>query len=115
MSQRANQVAEELRKIITTILLEDLNDQRIGFVTVTAVKVTDDLRFGKILYSVLGDEEQKGSTKEALEDNLSYIKKLAVERLDMRNAINIKFEVDPSIEENFKIDQILKKIKKKEE
>ena len=48
MKQRASQVAEELRKIISMILLDDLNDPRMGFVTVTQLEVTDDLKYGQI-------------------------------------------------------------------
>ena len=114
MSQRSNQVAEELRKIISMILLEDLNDPRMGFITVTRIDLTDDLRFAKIFYSVLGDEEQKKSTEEVLANNLNFIKKLAIERINMRYGMEIRFEMDPSIEQSFKIDSILKKIKKDE-
>lgn len=114
MKQRASQVAEELRKIISMILLDDLNDPRMGFVTVTHIEVTDDLKHGRIFYSVLGSEEQKKSTQEALEENLSYIKRLAVEGINLKFAMDIKFEEDKSIDYSFKIDNILKKIKKKE-
>ena len=114
MKQRANQVAEELRKIISMILLDDLNDPRMGFVTVTHIEVTDDLKYGRVFYSVLGNEEQKKSTQEALEENLSYIKRLAVERINLKFAMDIKFEEDKSIDYSFKIDNIIKKINKKE-
>lgn len=114
MSQRSDQVAEELRKIISMIFLEDLNDARLGFVTITRIELTDDLRFAKIFYSVLGNEEQKLATEEAVNDNASFIKKLAIERINMRYAMEMRFERDKSIEHSFQIDQILKKIKEKE-
>ena len=116
MGQRASRVAEELRKVIAEILLEELSgDPRLGFLTVTKIEVADDLRFGKIFYSVLGTEEQKQSTAEALTDELSFIRRLVAERLNMKFAMDIRFELDPSIEHSFHIDSILKKIKKKEE
>jgi ribosome-binding factor A len=111
MGQRANRVAEELRKVVTQILLEDLSDPRLGFLTVTKVQVTDDLRQGKVYYSVLGSQEQKNATSEALEEELGFIRRLVAERLNMKFAIEVRFELDPSIEHSFKIDQILKKIK----
>jgi ribosome-binding factor A len=114
MSQRSSRVAEELRKVITQILMEDLSDPRLGFITVTRIEVTDDLRFGKIHYSVLGSEEQKNSTVDALQDNLGLIRRLAAERINMKFAMDIRFELDESIEHSFKIDQILKKIKDEE-
>ncbi len=115
MSQRADQVAEELRKIISMILIDDLNDPRMGFVTIMRVEMTDDLRFAKVFYSVLGDEEKIASTEEAIAENLSFIKRMAVERINMKYATEIRFERDSSIEHSFKIDAILKKIKTDEE
>ncbi len=114
MSQRSNQVAEELRKIVSMILLEDVNDPRMGFITITRIELTADLRFARIFYSVLGDEKQKLSTKEALDENMRFIKKLTVQRINMKYAMTIKFELDKSIEHSFHIDDILKKIKKEE-
>ena len=114
MSQRSNQVAEELRKIVSMILLEDLNDPRMGFITITRIELTDDLRFARIFYSVLGDNAQKEGTREALEENMSFIRRLAVEKINMKYAMDIKFEVDKSIEHSFHIDELLKKIKKTE-
>lgn len=114
MSQRAQQVAEELRKIVSMILLEDLSDPRMGFVTITHIDITDDLRYARIYYSVLGSDAQKADTEEALLENLSFIRRLAVQRINLKFAMEIKFERDKSIEHSFKVDDILKKIKKEE-
>ena len=111
MSQRSDQVAEQLRKIISLIFLEDLHDPRMGFITVTRIELTDDLRFAKVFYSVLGDDDQKAATEEVLNENMAWIRHLAVERINMKYAIDIRFEADQSIEHSFKIDDILKKIK----
>jgi ribosome-binding factor A len=108
-------VGEELRKIVSMILIEDVSDPRMGFVTITRIELTDDLRYAKIFYSVLGDDEQKKATQEALEENMGFIKRLAIERINMRYAMEMKFELDTSIDASFRIDEILKKIKKKEE
>lgn len=110
MSQRSNQVGEELRKIISKIFLEELTDPRIGFVTITRVEVAEDLRFAKVFYSVLGEETQKKLTAEAIADQLGYIRKLAVVRINMKFAMDFRFEPDPSIEESFRLGEILKKI-----
>ena len=115
MSQRSNQVAEELRKIVSMLLLEDLTDARLGFITITKIELTDDLRFARIYYSVLGDEEQKKTTQEALVDNMGFIRRQVIQRINMKYAMELKFELDPSIEQSFRIDKILKKIKKPEE
>ena len=115
MSQRSDQVSEELRKIISMILLEDLSDPRMGFVTIMRVEMTPDLRFARVFYSVLGDELEKQATKEAMDENMGFIKRLAVERINMKYATEIRFEMDNSIEHSFRINEILKKIKEDEE
>lgn len=115
MGQRASRVAEELRKVITQILLEELSNPGLGFITVTKVIVTDDLRLGKIYYSVLGSEEQKKVTEEALVEETPLIRRLVAQQLDMRYAMEVRFELDTSIDDSFRIDDILKKINKKEE
>jgi ribosome-binding factor A len=115
MSQRSSQVAEELRKIISMIFLQDVHDPRIGFLTVTRIELTEDLRFAKIFYSVLGTPEQKASTEEALAENMGLIRRLAIERINMKYAMEMKFELDPSIEYSFRIEDILKKIKNKKD
>jgi ribosome-binding factor A len=115
MGQRASRVAEELRKVITQILLEELSDPRLGFVTVTRVEVTDDLRHGRVFYSVLGSEEQKTSTAEALREELGNIRRMVASNMELKFAIDVHFELDESIDHSFRIDSILKKIKKPEE
>ena len=112
MKQRANRVSQELKKIISQILMEELSDPRLGFITLTHIEVTDDLRFASVYYSVLGDEEQKQATAEALEEHQSFIRRLAVQHINMKFAMDIKFEVDKSIDQSFRIDSILKQIKK---
>lgn len=114
MSQRSNQVAEELRKIISQILIEEVSDPHLGFVTVTRVEVTDDLRFARVYYSVLGDEQKKQESARAIAENLSYIRRLAVERINMKYAAELRFELDRSIDHSLRIEGILRKIHEKD-
>ncbi len=115
MKQRASRVSEELRKIISRILLEDITDPRFGFLTITHIEVTDDLRYARVFYSVLGEEHQKESTAEALEEYQGFVRRLVAERINMKFAIEIKFEFDKSIDQSFRIDSIIKKIKGEDE
>ncbi len=103
-----------MRKIISTLFVEDLTDPRLGFVTITRVEITPDLRYAKVFYSVLGDEKQKKSTAEAIIEHLGFIKRTAVERINMKFAMDFRFELDPSIEESFRLSEILRKIHENE-
>lgn len=114
MSQRSDQVAEELRKILSMILIQDMHDPRMGFITITRIEMTPDLRFARVFYSVLGNEEKKSATVEALGENMRFIRRLAIQRINMKYAIDIKFEPDRSIEHGFRVEELLKKIKKKD-
>jgi len=115
MSQRSSQVSEELRKVISMILIQDLTEPSLGFVTITRVEVTDDLRFARVFYSVMGTEEQCAESERVILKNRKFIRKLAVEKINMRYAMEIRLERDHSIEHSIRIGEILKKIKKKEE
>lgn len=115
MKQRAMQVSEELRKIISMVLLEDVTDPRLGFVTITHTEVTDDLRHARVWYSVLGTEEEKRLTEEALAENLTQIRRIAVQKINTKFAMDIKFERDKSIDADFELDKIIKKIQKPKE
>jgi ribosome-binding factor A len=110
MSQRAEQVAEELRKVISRILLHELGDPDLGFITVTRIQVTDDLRFARVYYSALGDAKRKEEAREVLARHLPRIRHLAVERINLKFAMSIRFEEDDSIDHSFRIDSILRRI-----
>lgn len=113
MSQRANQVAEELRRIISMIFLRDLNEPLMSFVTITRIEVADDLRFGRVFYSIMGNEDQVAEAEKIFAKNRKTVKQLAIEKINLRYAMEIRFERDHSIEHSLKIDEILKKIKEK--
>lgn len=115
MKQRASKVAEELRKIISMALIGDLSDPRMGFVTITHIEVTDDLRFARVFYSVLGDESKKHETEEAFKENHNFLRRLAVEKINMKFAMDLRFELDKTIDESFKLDKIFKKIHQDDE
>jgi ribosome-binding factor A len=68
MSQaRANRVADRIKELVAVLLESRVKDPRLGFITVTDVRVTGDLREASVFYTVLGDEAQQKSTKAALD------------------------------------------------
>ncbi len=109
---RVEKVAETIRKEISLILHDELKDPRLGFVTITAVELTNDLRSAKVFYSVLGSEQNRQNTKAALESSLGFIRKLVSERIQLRFAPEFMFREDHSTEYGSKIEEILNEIKK---
>ena len=112
--QRCERVAEEIRKEASNIIHHELKDPRLGFITITQVELTRDLRYAKIFFSVLGKEEERKKSREALESALGFIRRLVAERINLRFAPEIIFREDRSSEYRVRIEEILQEIKKVE-
>ncbi len=110
MSQRSERVADVILKTVTQILREDVQNTKIGFITILRVHVTDDLRTARIYYSVLGTEEEKKTTDINLRNSAKFIKRLLNDRISLRYAINLLFERETSIDESFRLHNIFNKL-----
>lgn len=108
---RRERVEEAIKKEVSTIIHDELKDPRVGFVTITKVELSADLRNAKIFYSVLGKEESRKKTKEALDSALGFIRSLVAQRINMRFATELMFKEDHSSEYSVQIEEILNKIK----
>lgn len=111
---RLDRVTEAIRQEVSVIIHDELKDPRLGFVTITKVEMTPDLRYAKIFFSVLGKEENYKKTKVALDSALGFIRKLIAERINLRLAPEIGFEEDRSVEYSVRIQEILDEIKELE-
>lgn len=109
--KRCDRVGEEIRKEIATMLFGEIHDPRIGFVTITKVIMTKDLRQAKVYFSMIGSDEEKGKTMEGLQSATGYIKKEIGKRLNLRCTPELLFKFDDSLEYASRIEQILKEIK----
>ncbi len=108
---RQDRVTEAIRKEASLIIHDELNDPRLGFVTITRVEMTPDLRFAKIFFSVLGKDEDYKKTKAALDSASGFIRKLIAERINLRLAPEIAFYEDRSSEYSVRIEEVLNQIK----
>lgn len=111
MSSRQDRVAEAIRQEASIIIHDKLKDPRLGFVTITNVEVTPDLRYAKIFFSVLGNEEAYKNTQEALDSALGFVRKLVAQRINLKFAPEIAFYEDRSTEYSVRIDEVLNEIK----
>ncbi len=107
MRIRADKVKGQLRKEISVILQEDLKDPRIGFVTVTRIDLTGDLRYAKVYFSILGDEATQESSVEGIQSAAGYIRRLIGERLELKYVPELCFKLDRSIEYSMNLEKIL--------
>jgi len=113
-SIRAIKVAEQIKKEIASIIEHQVKDPRIGFVTITKVDLTNDLRHAKVFVSTLGAEEEQKLTMEGLEKAQGFIRREIARRINLRYAPEILFKLDDSIKHGVKISQILSEINKNE-
>ena len=84
--RRRERVQESIRKEMARLLQEEMHDPRIGFVTITGVDISDDLRNAKIYYSVLGTKKQEDDTIKAMKSALGFIQKSIAEAINLRLA-----------------------------
>ncbi len=114
-AKRSSRVGDQIRREISEIILLMLKDPQLGFITITDVELTDDLRYARIFYSVLGDEKQKKQSREGLERARGFIQREIGKRVRLKNTPQISFKYDDSIEKGAKIEQLLKQVHKESE
>jgi len=95
-----------VREVVADAVL-DLKDPRIGFLTITGVETSPDLRHAVVFYSVLGTDEQNAGTAAALNSARSRIQSVLGNETRLRYTPVLKFKVDPSIDEGLRISDIL--------
>jgi ribosome-binding factor A len=104
-----------MKEEISDIIHRQLKDPRIGFVSVTDCEVSQDLSFAKVFVSVLGDENAKRGTMDALVSATGYIRSEFGHRVKLRHTPEIVFKHDNSIERGSRINKLLNDIKKDEQ
>jgi ribosome-binding factor A len=111
-NRRADRVGEAIREEIATFLAESAKDPRIvGFVTVTGVEITSDLRHAKVFVSVMGSEAEKAATFEGLASTASHLRSRVGRALRLRVAPEIHFREDESVARAARIESLLADIK----
>jgi ribosome-binding factor A len=113
MSERLQRASEEVREILAGEI-QKLKDPRLGFVTVTGVKVTPDLRKARVFYTVLGDERERRGTAAALRSARSHLRVALGHQLRMKFTPELVFEEDPGPTSDERIEELLRLIHERE-
>ena len=109
-NNRMGRIGEEYKKELSQIIDRELKDPSItGMISVTKVKVTNDLKYAKIYISILNSKDEK-ATIEGLKKSSGFIRTELAKRINLRNTPELIFEIDDSMEYGAKIDSILKEI-----
>jgi ribosome-binding factor A len=113
--KRLERVNQLIKEEVSVLLQRELKDPRLGFVTVTEVAVTPDLKHAKVYVSVLGPEEQWASTLEALRSARGFVRNWLRRHLDLRTTPEIAFRPDRSMEHAAHIQSLLAELRDKAE
>ncbi len=104
---RMRRVNETLREVLSARIAEGLKDPRVGFVTVTSVDTSPDLRHARVYVSVLGSGEERGATLEGLGSSRGYLQATIARELRMKRTPTLEFVHDSSIDRGFRIAELL--------
>jgi ribosome-binding factor A len=113
--RRIDRIEEQLRIELSEIIEREIQDPRIGLTTVTAVKVSPDLRHARIFVTVLGDSTQRKKALQGLRSAASFVRRSLSKRLHhMRRIPELSFDYDEAVEKGMRIEELLEQIKHEE-
>ncbi len=113
-SRRVKRVAEAIRQEVSKIVLYELNDPRIAFVTVTNVDASPDLRTAKVLISILEDKVPQKTVMKGLEHAQGYIQGEVATRLSLRYTPVITFCLDESTKKSLRVLKLIDEVTNEE-
>jgi ribosome-binding factor A len=108
--RRPIKVGGVIKEEISRMLLREIKDPRIGFVTITKVKVSKDLRFVKVYFSVLGDQSAREDSLRGLNSATGFMRRELGRRLRLRHVPDIIFSFDPSLEYMSRLSELIHQI-----
>jgi ribosome-binding factor A len=110
---RTDRVGEEFREVLAE-QIQKLKDPRVGFVTVTGVKVAPDLKRAWVYYTVYGDEKERAGTRAALRSAAPHLRNALGREVRLRYLPELDFEEDTSYQEGRRIDELIAEMHRKE-
>jgi ribosome-binding factor A len=112
--KRADRVADLIKQEISDILRREAHDPRIANITLTDVRLTDDLRSARIYYVELGKDSLSADVEKGLAKAKGFLKRELGKRLQLRYIPELNFFYDPSFEYGSRIERLLKEVRKDE-
>jgi ribosome-binding factor A len=104
---RMRRVDEAVRAVLSDAIAKDLQDPRVGFVTVTGVKTSPDLRHARVYVSVLGDEQARSESLEGLRSAHGFLQGHLASELPLKHTPTLTFEYDESIDRGMRISELI--------
>ncbi|MBI2837025.1 MAG: 30S ribosome-binding factor RbfA [Acidobacteria bacterium] len=107
LTARTLRVGELIQQELMRLIQREMHDPRVGFATVTEVRMTADLRTARVYVSVLGAEEVQNESIAALQHAAGYLRTELSHALRLRRAPELHFVLDQSIEKSIRVEQLL--------
>jgi ribosome-binding factor A len=107
MQHRDKRVADAIKEAVAQIVVNELSDPRIGFVTVTRCNVTRDLKLATVYFSILGKEEDRAESLKHLEHALPYVRRRLAQEVKLRYLPELKFKLDEVLAQEMRISEII--------
>ena len=112
---RPERVGQEIQAAIAALFTRgELRDPRIGFVTITGVKMSPDLRVARVYYSMLGSDAERMETQKGLDAAKGFVRREVTSAVKLRVSPEIYFVFDESVGEGDKIERLLREVKERE-
>ena len=112
--QRPEKLEDQIQFLISTLIQRNVRDPELGFVTLTAVRLTADRGIAKVYYTVLGDEAQASLTQKALVRATGFLRSHLAKRLSLRRIPELRFFLDASVVVGNRMEELFSKIRAEE-
>jgi ribosome-binding factor A len=100
-------VDEAMRAVLSDAIAKDLKDPRVGFVTVTGVKTSPDLRYARVYVSVLGDDPERAASVDGLRSAQGYLQHRVATELSLKHTPSLTFEYDDTVDRGMRVSKLL--------
>ncbi len=104
---RMRRVDEAVRAVLSDVITQEIKDPRVGFVTVTAVKTSPDLRNARVYVSVLGDEQVRAESLHGLASAHGFLQRRLASELRLKHTPALEFEYDDTVERGIRLTRLL--------
>ena len=111
MSQiRASRVGEQIKKELSTIIQTEMKDPRIGFITITGVEMSSDLKSAKVYVSIFGTAEEKEKSLASLENAKGFFRSEIGNRIHLRHIPDMSFFLDTTLDYSEHINKLIEDV-----
>jgi ribosome-binding factor A len=102
-------VDEAVREVLSDAIAKEVKDPRVGFVTVTAVNTSRDLRHARVYVSVLGDEQERAASLDGLRSAHGYLQGVIATELALKHTPTLVFEYDETVERAARLTELMQR------